>query len=50
MKKDKSKKYTLEDDIKTFSTKYNGKFKEFHNNEKRKSLLYQALYNSSPKW
>ena len=49
MKKDKSKKYTLEDDIKTFSTKYNGKFKEFHNNEKRKSLLYKALYNSSPK-
>ena len=49
MQKDKLKKYTLEDDIKTFSTKYKGKFKDFHKNETKKSQLYQALYNSSPK-
>lgn len=47
---DVNKKYTINDDVKKFHDKYNGSFTDFHNNEKNKSHLYKAMYNSSPKF
>jgi len=46
---DKLKNHTLQDDIKIYKTKYDGSFTKFHDEEKIKSKLYEALYNSSPK-
>jgi hypothetical protein len=48
-RKDKDDKYTLQDDIKIYKTKYDGNFTNFHNEETKKSKLYKALYGSSPK-
>lgn len=48
-RKDKEKKYTLNDDIKTFFNKYNGSFTEF-TKEKKKSTLFEEMYKCSPKF
>jgi len=48
-RKDKDKKHTLQDDVKIYKTKYDGSFTKFHDEETKKSKLYDALYNSSPK-
>jgi ribosomal protein L32E len=48
-RKDKNNKYTIHDDVKTYKTKYEGSFSKFHDEEKKKSKLYEALYKSSPK-
>lgn len=47
--KDATHGYTLFDDIEKFKTKYEGDFVNFHNNEPKKSLLYQKLYDCSAK-
>ena len=47
--KDKSKKYTLKDDVKKFFTKYNGSFQSFFRNSEKKSSLFNILYKCSPK-
>ena len=46
---DKEANYTIFDDFKTFNEKYNNNFDDFINKEKRKSNLFEALYNSSCK-
>jgi superfamily II DNA or RNA helicase len=48
-RKDKENKYTLQDDVQTFKTKYDSSFSKFYANEKKKSKLFEALYKSSPK-
>jgi len=48
-RKDKDNKHTLQDDVKICKTKYDGGFTKFHEEEKKKSQLYNALYGSSPK-
>jgi superfamily II DNA or RNA helicase len=48
-RKDKNNKYTILDDVKTYKSKYDGSFTKFHDEEKTKSNLYKALYESSPK-
>jgi SNF2 family DNA or RNA helicase len=45
-KRDKS---SLINDIKNFEEKYEKDFSKFEKEEKNKSLLYETLYNSSPK-
>jgi len=42
-------KYTILDDVEKFKTKYKGNFSDFHEKENKKSLLYNALYESSGK-
>ncbi len=49
-RKDIQNKHTILDDIKDFHNKYNGSFTQFHQDDKKKSLLYQAMYMSSPKF
>ena len=49
LRKDKEKKYTLQDDVKVFFNKYKGKFSDFFENEKKKSSLFEILYQCSPK-
>ena len=49
MRKDKERKHTLQDDVKVFFNKYNGKFSNFMENEKKKSSLFEILYQCSPK-
>jgi superfamily II DNA or RNA helicase len=48
-RKDKDNKHTLQDDVKIYKTNYEGSFTKFHDEEKKKSKLYDALYESSPK-
>jgi superfamily II DNA or RNA helicase len=48
-RKDKLNNYTVNDDVKTWKTKYNSSFSNFYSDEKKKSLLFTALYDSSPK-
>jgi superfamily II DNA or RNA helicase len=43
------KKHTIQDDLKTFKDKYDYDFEKFHNDEKNKSGLYNAMYTCSPK-
>jgi hypothetical protein len=46
---DKKTGYTIIDDVKTYLEKYKGAYKEFLENEKKKSSLFEALWISSPK-
>lgn len=48
-RKDKDDKHTLQDDVKIYKKNYEGSFTRFHDEEKKKSKLYEALYGSSPK-
>lgn len=48
-KKDIQLGFTLQNDVKNYKNKYNGNFEEFHKKEKKKSELYNAMYNSSGK-
>jgi len=48
-RKDKEKNHTLQDDVKTYTSKYNCNFGKFYDEENKKSKLFDALYNSSPK-
>ena len=50
MRVDKESKYTLQDDVKKFHTKYDGSFTDFMDANDKKSKLLEALYNSSPKF
>lgn len=50
LRKDKDSGYTLSDDVKNFHTKYDGSFTNFLQMEKKKSSLFEAMYNSSPKF
>lgn len=47
--KDSKDKYTISNDVDIFKKKYNGNYREFHDNEKRKSNLYQAMHKCSAK-
>lgn len=47
--KDKANNYTIFDDLKVYREKYGFKYRKFHKHEKKKSGLYNALYESSPK-
>jgi superfamily II DNA or RNA helicase len=47
--KDIDKKHTLINDIEIFKNQYKGKYDDFIKNEKIKSNVYNAMYNSSPK-
>jgi len=47
--KDKEDKNTLQDDIKQFKETYKGDYKEFFEKHKKKSSLFNALYNCSAK-
>lgn len=47
--KDKKQKRTLRDDIKIYIQKYKGKFDEFMKGEKKKSTLFDSMYECSPK-
>lgn len=46
---DQKNGYTIQDDIKTFLTKYNGDYEKFHQDEKKKSNLYEAIHVSTAK-
>ena len=48
--KDKEANYTLQDDIKTWRTKYDSSFTNFLENEKKKSKLFDLLNKCSPKF
>ena len=48
-RKDKINKQTLQDDIKSFASKYNNSFTSFIEKEKNKSKLFDQLYLCSPK-
>jgi hypothetical protein len=50
LRKDKESGYTIQDDVKTFHTKYEGSFTNFHQLEKTKSKLFDAMYMCSPKF
>lgn len=50
LREDKKVGYTLSDDVKKFHNKYNGNFINFVEMEKKKSSLFKAMYNSSPKF
>jgi hypothetical protein len=47
--KDKKQNHTIMKDVETFMTKYNNDFMEFHNKEKKKSSLYEAMTMCSMK-
>lgn len=47
---DRKNKHTIMDDVRTFLTKYNNNYKEFHESKDKKSSLYEAMYISSPKF
>jgi superfamily II DNA or RNA helicase len=47
---DKESGFTISDDVKNYHSKYDGSFTNFYENEKRKSKLFEAMYNSSPKF
>lgn len=46
---DKKSGHTIVKDIETFIKKYKGEFLEFHNNEKKKSKLYEGMTKCSMK-
>lgn len=48
-KEDTKNNHTLIDDIKIFHEKYNDDYDEFHKKHSKKSLEYEALWNSSAK-
>jgi hypothetical protein len=48
--KDKQANYTLQDDIKTWRTKYNSSFSSFLEKENKKSKLFDVLNACSPKF
>lgn len=48
--KDASNGHTIEDDFKTFETKYKFKYNEFLKNEEKKSKLFQSLHSCSAKF
>jgi len=48
--KDKQANYTLQDDIKTWRTKYNSSFSTFLEKENKKSKLFDVLNTCSPKF
>jgi SNF2 family DNA or RNA helicase len=48
--KDKQANYTLQDDIKTWRTKYNSSFSTFLEKENKKSKLFDLLNTCSPKF
>ena len=50
LRKDKEVGYTLNDDVKTFHTKYDGSFTNFFQLEKKKSKLFDTMYMCSPKF
>lgn len=50
LRKDQISKHTLSDDVKNFHTKYQGNFTNFLQTEKKKSSLFETMYNSSPKF
>jgi hypothetical protein len=50
LREDKEKNYTINDDIKTFREKYNSSFTNFYKQETKKSTLFKAMYESSPKF
>ena len=43
-------KYTIQDDVKTFKTKYSSSFTNFMSSNVKQSNLFKALYKSSPKF
>jgi len=47
---DKENGFTISDDVKNYHNKYEGSFTNFYENEKKKSKLFEAMYNSSPKF
>jgi len=47
---DKENGFTISDDVKNYHNKYEGSFVNFYENEKKKSKLFEAMYNSSPKF
>ena len=47
---DKENSFTISDDVKNYHNKYDGSFTNFFENEKKKSKLFDAMYNSSPKF
>ena len=47
---DKENGFTISDDVKNYHNKYDGSFSNFYENEKKKSKLFEAMYNSSPKF
>ena len=49
-RRDIKENYTINEDTKKFHNKYNGSFTQFHEEEKKKSNLYNAMYKSSPKF
>ena len=50
LRKDKITGHTLSDDIKNFHIKYDDNFTNFLQMEEKKSSLFKAMYNSSPKF
>jgi superfamily II DNA or RNA helicase len=50
LRNDKELGHTLSNDVKNFYTKYDGSFTNFLQMEKKKSSLFEAMYNSSPKF
>lgn len=46
---DEKQKHTLEDDVRTYKTKYENNYIEFHEKEEKKSKVYQELYKCSAK-
>jgi hypothetical protein len=49
-RKDKESNYTIQDDVKTFHTQYDGSFTNFHQSENKKSKLFETMYMCSPKY
>ncbi len=50
LRKDKEAGYTIQDDVKTFHSKYEGSFTNFYQLEKTKSKLFETMYMCSPKF
>jgi hypothetical protein len=48
--KDVADGYTIHDDIKLCKEKYHSRFEKFYRKEKRKSSLFNAMYQCSPKF
>ncbi len=49
-RKDKEAKHSIQDDVKTFYSKYDGSFTNFYQLEKKKSKLFETMYMCSPKF
>lgn len=47
--RDKTNKYTIQDDLKHFQETYKSNYDEFFEKQKKKSELFNAMYISSPK-